>query len=164
MNIQVAYDKLQEYAEGGLEPVERADLERLLQEQPELREALQVCTQLDRSLRGQEWIQPSADFTRLVMMKVEAPLIPNAPVIGSRWERVKVAVSVAALLVMLAFYGKSMAGLCGSMLSDTGNLVGTFTGLSLFAMHPIVLLGLLAPVLAGGYATCVLTGRCRLSS
>jgi hypothetical protein len=74
------------------------------------------------------------------------------------------ALSAAALVAMIVFYGKALMLWSSELLSGAGSWLGSLTGYSLFALHPVIVLGLIAPILAGGYATCVLTGRCKLSS
>ncbi len=164
MKIEDAYRQLPEYMEGGLFPEERTEMERLIRENPELHCAFVMSERLESGLRDQPWLEASPYFTRDVLMRIR-----RAPASGEArwlvtWERAKVMLSAAALLVMLAFYGNALFVWSGNLLSQAGGYLHTVTGYSLFAVHPVIVLGLIAPLLAGGYATCVLSGRCKLTS
>ncbi len=80
------------------------------------------------------------------------------------WERIRTVLSLAALLPLLILYGRSALQWTMMQLQTTGNWLDSLTGYTLFGLHPIIVLALFAPLLAGGLATCVLSGRCRLSS
>ncbi|HEY3294711.1 MAG TPA: hypothetical protein VGL38_04700 [bacterium] len=164
MKIEDAYRRLPDYLDGGLTGAERTEFERLLTEQPELLETVQVSQRLDSALRGQPWLVPSPHFTRDILLRIEpAPSVAVSawPV---AWERAKLVLSAAALVIMVLFYGRTILLWSNDLLSGAGTWVQSLTGFSLFALHPVLILGLIAPLLAGGLATCVLTGRCRLSS
>jgi anti-sigma factor RsiW len=166
MRIDDAYRKLPEYLDGGLSGDERAEFERLFNEYPELHAARDLSERLDASLRAQEWIAPSPEFTRKVLLRVELEAGPQmpAPMSAGWWEIARVVMSVGALLLILILNGAKMLMWASDGLADAGAWVGSMTGMSLPVLHPVIVLGLIAPLLAGGYATCVLTGRCRLSS
>jgi len=164
MRLEEAYRKLPEYLDGGLSAAERSEMELLLRDQPELQDALALSEQLEESLRDHRWLVPSPDFTVNVLSHIEAAPESASPGWLVMWERAKMVLSAAALLVTLILYGKTLFLWSNDILSGAGNWLEILTGYSLFALHPVIILGLLAPLLAGGYATCVLTGRCKLSA
>ena len=164
MRIEDAYQKLPEYIDGGLSAAERAEIERLLDTERELAEARDVSLRLDASLRDQSWITPSQDFTRNIMYQIELESKPRVRWFTGWWETARVVLSAAALMAILIVRGTAMAEWVGKSLAQAGVWVGSTTGYAFFAIHPVILIGLAAPLVAGGYATCVLTGRCRLSA
>jgi anti-sigma factor RsiW len=164
MRIDDAYRKLPEYMDGGLSPAERAEMERLIASDSKLREALIISENMEQTLRTQLWLETPPEFTHKLMAQIGAMPVTAESESVSVWEHVKMALSAAALVAMIVFYGKALMLWSSELLSGAGSWLGSLTGYSLFALHPVIVLGLIAPILAGGYATCVLTGRCKLSS
>jgi negative regulator of sigma E activity len=164
MTAKDAQEKLFEYLDGGLAPDERDQIAELLQDDPQLRQCWQATQALEGVLHEQAWIRPGPGFTSHVLALAACHRRKVQPFWVRAWEPAKVAVSAATLGVMLVLQGQSLTGWVSRLLENAGQWVDGATGITLFAVHPVVLLGLVAPLLAGGYATCVLAGRCRLSS
>jgi hypothetical protein len=168
MTLQNAFDKLPEYAEGGLSALEREEMARLIRENSDLAAAFQMEQDLEREFRSQPWLEPSSGFTWIVLGRAGLVHLKRTPVWVTAWERTKSWISFAAglliLVLTLVSYGRTLWAELGIILEQLGMRVDAMTGITLFALHPLVLLVLIAPLMAGGLATCVLVGRTRLTS
>jgi hypothetical protein len=163
MNHEDALRKLPEYTDGGLSSEERQAISEMISVDAELREAFQVGERLESLLRGQSWLEPSPNFTPQLLSKISVATVPRKTFWLRYWEPVATWVPAAAVILMLVLHGSSLASWTFNLLSLAGIRLDGWTGLTVFALHPAILIGLMAPVLAGGLATCVLTGRCRLN-
>jgi hypothetical protein len=163
MTFDDACDRLPDYLAGELAPSDRVEFELCLAQDSELQKMLQFSQRLEGVLQGSEWLTPSADFTLRVMAEIATAPQETAITIPV-WERVRTWLSLAALLPLLILYGRPAFHWTLLQLQYTGNYLDSLTGYTLFGLHPVVVLGLFAPLLAGGFATCVLSDRCRLSS
>jgi anti-sigma factor RsiW len=155
--------RLSVYQDGELSAEEAAEFERILATDPDLRQVASEFDRLAEIVRDELWITPSPAFTLRVVEAVESSMDSPLPAKVRRWEKAKGYLSVAAMLLVLVLHGGLLAGWFIRLLAQSGAWLGGVTGIPLFALHPVIILGLIAPVLAGGYATCVLTGRCRLN-
>ncbi|RPH96380.1 hypothetical protein EHM69_01565 [candidate division KSB1 bacterium] len=162
MTSEEVYRKLPEYLEGGLWPAERAEIEKICNENEELRRALQVSSLIDASLTQQTWLEPSPDFTKSVISRVqEYQCVESVPLWVRIWDRSRVWISVATLLIVMAFSWDVVSGWGLRVLSDAGVWLRDVTGFAIFTVHPIIILGLIIPLIAGGVTTYVLTSRSR---
>lgn len=164
MNLEDAYRKLPEYLDGGLLPFERDEIEKYINEIPQFREVLRISLMLETELRNQPWIEPSPRFSRNVVKKALAEVPPRVNYWDHAWERVRVGLSLSALAMILIIARHPIADWSMQVLGDAGVWLGSVTGLTIFALHPIIILGIIAPVVAGGLAGCILSGRCRFTS
>ena len=164
MILDDAYRRLPECLDGGLLPHEREEMEKLFGQSPVLREALRVSLALEAAFRQQPWLSPSRNFAHAVVKRAAAELPPAVTAWDQAWERIRAGLSVCALALILIFARHPLADFGMAALGGAGTWVGNLTGLTIFALHPIAVLALVAPVVAGGFAGCVLSGRCRLSS
>jgi len=164
MILDDAYRRLPEYLDGGLLPHEREEMEKLFGQSPALREALRVSLAMEAALRQQPWLSPSRNFAHAVVKHAAAELPPAVTTWDQAWERIRAGLSVCALALILIFARHPLADWGMAALGGAGTWVGNLTGLTIFALHPMAVLALVAPVVAGGVAGCVLSGRCRLSS
>jgi hypothetical protein len=168
MTTQDAFDKLSEYLAGGLPEHERAEMALLIRDNSELAAAARIEQDLEQEFRAQQWLEPSPGFTWIVLGRAGLVHLKRTPVWVTAWERTKSWISFAAglLILILTFitYGRTLWAELGVMLEQLGTRVDAVTGITLFALHPLVLLVLIAPLMTGGIATCVLVGRTRLTS
>jgi hypothetical protein len=162
--LNEAYRKLPEYLDGGLLPHEREEMEALLGRNPDLREALRVSLALEAALKKQPWLSPSPKFVRTVLKHALADVPPAVTGWQQAWEWLTAGLSWATLALILVLARQPLANWGMTALGDTGAWVGSLTGLTIFALHPLLVLGLVAPIVAGGVAGCALSGRFRWSS
>ena len=132
--------------------------------------------QLESMLRAQAWIEPGADFTQNVMQRValERALqseraMPSGPALRvarrARWtERMLTATPIAAVVGVMGYHGRTIGAVGMAYLKDIGMWLEGTTGVAAFANYPVLILGVVAPILAGAVASCALSGRCRLTS
>jgi anti-sigma factor RsiW len=156
-------NKLPEYLADEVSPTERSEIKSWLATDPELQRMFQFSQRLDVVLSQSTWLVPAPDFTAQVMAQLEPVVVPESASLHI-WERIRTWLSLAALLPLLIFYGPTAFRWTLLQLQHAGNWLDSLTGYTLFALHPAVVLGLFAPLIAGVFATCVLSGRCRLSS
>jgi hypothetical protein len=161
MTIQEAYDKLPEYLEGGLTPDERGIFEVLLKRDSGLAAAAKLSNDLEGLLKTQEWVEPSAGFTWIVLGRAGLVHLKRAPLFGTVWDRVKAGVSLANLVVLLSVFWNSIASIGMKLIEHIGLWLDGALGLRVFATHPMVMIGVFAPIVVGGITTCLVTGRCR---
>jgi hypothetical protein len=164
MTLREAYDKLPEYAEGGLSPQVRLELEQLIRQDSDFAEAARVSFELEEVFRTQEWLEPSPGFTWMVLGQAGLVRLKRPPVWSGVWERTKFWVTFATLLGTFITFQETFYDWGAMALKDIGGWLDSLVGTTVFAVHPIIILGLFAPLLAGGFATCVVTGRCKVSS
>jgi hypothetical protein len=164
MILDDVYRKLPEYLDGGLLPHEREEIERLFGRHPELREALRVSLAVEAVLRQQPWLSPSPKFAHATLKRAAAELPPAVTAWQQTWEGIRAGLSVGTLALILILAHHPLTDWGMSALGGAGTWLGSLTGLTIFALHPVAVLGLLAPVVAGGVAGCVLSGRCRWST
>jgi hypothetical protein len=164
MTIQEAYDKLPEYLEGGLSVAEREALAELLRSDRDLAVAAELSLELDMAFKTQEWIDPSPGFTWMVLGHAGLVHLKQQPVWVTAWERAKTWVSVSTLFLTLAVFRDTVIVLTVQFLRFLGTWLDGLAGTSLFALHPVIVLGILSPIIVGGFATCVVTGRCKVAS
>jgi hypothetical protein len=162
--LEDAYRKLPEYLDGGLLPHEREEIESLFGRYPELREALRVSLVLEAALRQQPQLSPSPKFARTVLKRAAAELPPAVTPWQQTWERLRAGLSLGTVVLILVLARHPIADWGMATLGNAVAWVGSLTGLTIFALHPIAVLGLVAPVVAGGLAGCILSGRCRWPS
>jgi hypothetical protein len=125
--------------------------------------------QLDSMLSSQRWIEPSADFTHNVMQRISVErAMQAAPAIETRrarWtERLLTATPIAATFGVLGYHSRTLGTFALEYLRDIGMWLNATTGLSLFGSYPVLILGVVAPLMAGAVASCALSGRCKLTS
>jgi hypothetical protein len=125
--------------------------------------------QLESLLTTQNWIEPSANFTQLVMHRVSLePVLQAAPAVESRrakWaDRVLTATPFAAVAGVLGYHSRTLGTLAINYLNDAGVWLNTTTGWAIFGSYPVMIFGIVAPLMAGAVASCALSGRCRLTS
>jgi len=159
-----AYRKLPEYIEGDLPEEESRELEELLGVDAEFAQAFQVSQQMEGCLRRQEWLEPSAMFTQTVLARARVYAARPEPSWVRMWEPTKMAVSFFTVGLLLAVSGQTLWRMVMDSLRQAGTWLDTLIGITLFAVNPLVLLTLIVPVVAVGWATCVATGRCRAVS
>ena len=164
MTLADAYHKLPEYLDGGLLPHEREEIEKLIGETPRFREALRISLMLEAGLRQQPWLEPSPKFARNVVKRAMAEMPPQVNAWEQSWERVRIGLSLCTFALVLIFARHPISDWSMQVLGDAGYWLGNITGLTVFALHPMIVLGIVAPVVAGGLAGCFLSGRCRFTS
>jgi len=160
-----ALNKLPEYLDGGLSPRERTELEAIMSADLELQSAARELHQIDSLLTTQVRIEPGPEFTNLVMHRVTMLSSPCVETRRARWtDRVLTATPFAAAVGVLGYHARTLGGLALEYLKDAGMWLNATTGWSVFATYPVVILGLIAPLMAGAVASCALSGRCKLTS
>jgi hypothetical protein len=164
MTIEEALDRIPEYLEGSLSLEDRGQIDKFIAENADFAEAVAVSRELDMALATQEWIEPSAGFTWMVLGHAGLVHLKRTPVWVTAWERAKTWVSVSTLFLTLAVFRDSLINLIMQFLRICGTWLDGLAGTTMFAVHPLVVVGILSPIVVGGFATCVLTGRCKVSS
>ncbi len=124
---------------------------------------------LESLLTTQRWIEPSPDFTANVMhhvaMERARQTSPRVETRRAAWtDRLLTATPIAAVVGVLGYHSRTLGTLALEYLKDAGLWLNATTGWSVFATNPMVILGLVAPLMAGAVASCALSGRCRLTS
>jgi hypothetical protein len=163
MTLEEAFEKLSEYLDGGMNPNERLEMDRLLRSNSDLFHAMRVEKELDELLRGQSWIEPSPGFTWNVLGRAGMVHLKRVPLAIRAWEASKVWVSAAAVISVVILHRRVLAGWGESTLASVGDWLGDVTGYAIFALHPVVVLSLFAPILVGGFATYVLANRSHMN-
>jgi anti-sigma factor RsiW len=163
MKIDDAYEKLSEYLDGGLNPNERLEIERLIRSNSEFFHAFRIQQEIEDTLRGHTWIEPSQGFTWNVLGRAGMVHLKRVPLAVRAWEASKIWVSAAASILVIILHRELLVSWGSTVLSQVGNWLGEVTGSSFFELHPMVILSLFAPVLVGVFATYVLTSRSRMN-
>jgi len=164
MTLTEAYEKLTEYADGGLETQQRREMDELIASNPGLSKAYDLTRLLNVHFEEQIWIEPSANFVRRVVTRalVEAPR--PLPAWLRMWEPTKIGVSFFTVGLLLALSGQTLVQMGMEGLRRMGVWLDVLTGSRVFELNPMIVLALVLPVLVGGWATCVVTGRCRVDT
>ncbi|MFZ5433857.1 MAG: hypothetical protein ACOZB3_08805 [Calditrichota bacterium] len=164
MTLEDAYRKLPEYEDGGLSPVERQEIERLIEEDAAFKQAWQTGNQISSLLSEQTWIEPSAAFTRTVLLRALTEAPRPLPGWVRMWEPTKIGVSFFTVGLMLALSGQTLLKMGFKALQQLGVWLDLLTGTRVFELNPLIVLAIVLPVAVGGWATCVIMGRCRVMS
>lgn len=164
MTLDDAYRKLPEYLDGGLLPHERDEMEKLFSVNEQLKDALRTSMMLESALQQQTWIRPKPDFVRLVVKQAIRELPPQISAWDQNWDRIRTGLSILTLGLILVIARNPITDWSLALLGDAGIWLGSLTGITFFALHPLSVLVVVAPAVAGGLAGCVFSGRCKFTS
>jgi len=161
MTLQDAYNNLPEYLAGGLTPEQRTDIAALLRENEDFMLAMRMEQIIDEEFSSEQWHEPSAGFTWTVLGRAGMVHLKTTPVWVTAWENAKAWISVVSaaliLTMLLVLRGSEVKDGLIAVLEAVGSRLDAVTGLTLFSLHPLIVLGMLGPIIGGGLATVVLT-------
>lgn len=127
---------------------------------------------LEELLRGQKWIEPSADFTLNVMnrvameraMQAERVMQPVRKSAVRKWyERGLMLIPLVLVFGLAAQHAPFVGAFAMDRLREVAFWLGSTTGFPLFAAYPILIVGILAPIFAGAVASCAMSSHCRIT-
>ena len=123
MNGTPSNDKLSAWLDNELPLDERAEVEKLLAESPELRQEVEELRRLSGLLKGLPQEQAPVELQQAVMRSLERETLVAAGGSGSpfRTERVVRVLAAAAGIVLVAGLGLWVAGNNGQNVADNGN-------------------------------------------
>jgi hypothetical protein len=123
---------------------------------------------IEEMLRSQKWVEPGADFTVNVMNRVAEERVMQRVAIPAakrtRWyERALMPIPAIGLLILTLQHARFIGDFAMDRLRDATIWLGFNTGFPLFAAYPILILGIVAPILAGAVASCAMSSHCRIT-
>ena len=163
MTTEEAYEKLAEYVDGGLTVSERRELEDFASADRDFSEAIILCRTVNRALETQADLTPRVDFTLSVLKKCGIVDEQVEPKRRRMLNLLEIRAPGLALAAALIFGARALWDTITSICGTLGGVIGGVTGLSVFTTHPLVVLGLAAPVMVVIVIATLLSDRWRTS-
>jgi anti-sigma factor RsiW len=163
------FGNIEAYLDGVLSSSERLEFETRAGSDPKLSAALSRARQLEGLLAGQAWLAVSDDFTRTVMarsglsLSIESELAP----ISRRDLVIDWIQGLAPAVVLVSFaimFGKTLFLQSMGLLQKCAAALDMATGSQVFGSHPLIIVGVVAPLIGIAIITATVTGRLRLAS
>ena len=164
MKKSEALQKLPEYLADGLDAADRLAIEKLVREDSEFADAFHLSERIEAFLGGQNWLAPSSTFTRNVLSRALTEAPRPLPAWVRMWEPTKIGVSFFTVGLLLALSGKTLLSMGTNALHHSALWLDMITGSRVFELNPLFVLAIVLPVAVGGWATCIILGRCRVMS
>jgi hypothetical protein len=108
MNKSEAFKQIDAYLAGSLTEPERIQFEALVKSDETLDRAIHQAKRVDQLLSGQEWVSPSADFSKSVMLRIEAESLMNTEMAGEMPFEIQDEVLLERLLVSQSWLAPSV--------------------------------------------------------
>jgi anti-sigma factor RsiW len=141
MTREDAFDRLQDYLDKNLSADEVAEFERWLARDAELAQTLDAATKIETMLKTQSWLTPNPQFTQAVMEKAGIAQPRAEAAIERVMEKASAWAPLGTLVLVAAFYGKSIVMRLLALWTDLGTWLELNTGISFVKSDPLLSLG-----------------------